>query len=176
VAGGDVDGYEGYRGHAHRVFHYATHLSLSTDPDRADKIAVAAAFHDLEVFHSLDYLAPSIAAAHRYLDATGRGAWKREVALMIAMHHKLTRYRGEAEALVDPFRRADLNEIFLGRPRLGLPRELIRQARAQFPLRSFYSRTIVRAALGWAVRHPRNPAPILRGRAALGESATRAGD
>jgi hypothetical protein len=167
VGAGDPSGYEGYRGHAHRVFHYARFLTTSIDPDRDGKIAAAAAFHDLEVFSSLDYLAPSIAAAKRWLDETGRPGWKTEVGLMIAMHHKLTPYRGEAAELVEAFRKADLNEILLGRPRLGLPRDLIRQARAQFPLKTFFSRTIPRAALRWAARHPLNPAPILRGRAAL---------
>ena len=160
------------RGHAHRVFHYARHLSPSSDPDRDGKIAAAAAFHDLYVFHSLDYLAPSISTADAWLDSTGRESWKREVALMIAMHHKLTPYRGEAEELVEPFRKADLNEILLGRPRLGLPRELIRQARLQFSTGTFFTRTIPRAALGWTLRHPLNPLPILRGRRALGRAGT----
>ena len=150
------------------MFHYTRHLSPSPDPDRDDKIAVAAAFHDLLVFDSLDYLAPSITAADRWLDETGRGGWKRDVGLMIAMHHKLTPYRGEAEELVEPFRRADLNEILLGGPRLGLPRELIREARSQFSTGTFFTRTVPRAALPWIVRHPLNPAPILRGRAAFG--------
>jgi hypothetical protein len=167
VGARDPNGYEGLRGHAQRVFQYARHLSPSSDPYRDDKIAVAAAFHDLLVFDSLDYLAPSITAADRWLDETGRPEWKGEVALMIAMHHKLTRYKGEAEELVEPFRRADLNEILLGRPRLGLPRGLIRQARAQVSTRTFFSRTVPRAALRWAVRHPLNPAPMLRSRRAL---------
>jgi hypothetical protein len=167
IGADDPEGYEGLRGHAHRVYHYARHLSPATDPNRDGKIAVAAAFHDLLVFDSLDYLVPSIEAADRWLDTTGRGDWKRDVALICAMHHKLTPYRGEAEELVEPFRRADLNEILLGRPRLGLPRELIRQARAQFSTHTFFSRTVPRAALRWAMRHPLNPAPMLRARSAL---------
>jgi hypothetical protein len=171
IGADDPDGYEGLRGHAHRVYHYARALSESTDPDRDDKIAVAAAFHDLEVFRSLDYLGPSIADADRWLDETGRGAWKRDVALMIALHHKVGAYRGEAEELVEPFRRADWNEVLQGRPRLGISRDLIREARAQFSTRTFFSRTIPRQALRWSLRHPLNPAPSFRGRAALEETA-----
>jgi hypothetical protein len=167
IGADDPDGYEGLRGHAHRVYHYARHLSSSTDPDRDAKIAVAAAFHDLEVFRTLDYLGPCIADAERWLDESGHREWKRDVALMIAMHHKVGAYRGEAEGLVEPFRRADWNEVLQGHPSFGLPRELIRQARAQFSTRTFFSRTIPRQALRWTLRHPLNPAPSFRGRAAL---------
>jgi hypothetical protein len=171
VGADDPDGYEGLRGHAHRVFHYARHLSPSSDPDRDAKIAVAAAFHDLEVFSSLDYLGPSIADADRWLDEKGHAEWKPGVALMIAMHHRFSTYRGEAEELVEPFRRADWNEVLQGRPRMGIPRELIREARAQFSTRTFFSRTIPRQALRWSLRHPLNPAPSFRGRAALEDAA-----
>jgi hypothetical protein len=167
VGAEDPDGYEGLRGHAHRVYHYARHLSAADDPDRDGKIAVAAAFHDLEVFRSLDYLGPSIADAERWLDEAGHREWKRDVALMIAMHHKFGAYRGEAEALVEPFRRADWNEVLQGRPSFGVPRDLIRQARGQFSTRTFFSRTIPRQALRWTLRHPLNPAPSFRGQAAL---------
>jgi hypothetical protein len=119
------------------------------------------------VFRSLDYLGPSIADANRWLDETGRGEWKREVGLMIAMHHKFSAYGGEAEELVEPFRRADWNEVLQGRGRLGLPRDLIRAARSQFDTRTFFSRTIPRQVLRWSLRHPLNPAPSFRVRPAL---------
>lgn len=58
-ANGDDAGYDGYRGHVYRVLNLARALTPDT-PDRDDKLAVAAAFHDLDAFSSLDYLAPSI--------------------------------------------------------------------------------------------------------------------
>jgi len=58
---GDETGWNGYRGHVYRVLNLARALAPES-PDRDDKLAIAAAFHDLEAFTSLDYLAPSIRA------------------------------------------------------------------------------------------------------------------
>lgn len=53
---GDETGWNGYRGHVYRVLNLARALAPE-GPDRDDKLAIAAAFHDLEAFTSLDYLA-----------------------------------------------------------------------------------------------------------------------
>ena len=44
-------------------------------PDRDDKLAIAAAFHDIAAFDTLDYLVPSIEAQDAWLQQTGRQAW-----------------------------------------------------------------------------------------------------
>jgi hypothetical protein len=80
VAHGDDKGFEGYRNHAHRVQNFARAISSPTAEDE-EKLAIAAAFHDLYVFDGLDYLEPSIEDAARYLRETGREAWERQVAL-----------------------------------------------------------------------------------------------
>jgi hypothetical protein len=105
--------FEGYRNHAHRIHNFVRAIS-SLSADDQEKVAIAAAFHDLCVFDGLDYLERSIEAAARYLRDTGREAWDREVALTIAFHHRVRRYRGEAVHLVEPFRRADWNEFSIG--------------------------------------------------------------
>jgi hypothetical protein len=69
-ARGDAAAFEGYRNHAHRVHNFTRSIS-SWSPEDEEKLAIAAAFHDLCVFDGLDYLEPSIEEAARYLRETG---------------------------------------------------------------------------------------------------------
>jgi hypothetical protein len=158
VCGGDLAGYRGYRGHVYRMLNFCQALSPQGE-EGVDKFAVAAAFHDLHVFESFDYLGPSVASAARYLHGCGKGQWLPEVAAMIASHHKLTGYGGEFAALVEPFRRADWIEMSFGLFRFGLPRDFVREVRRSFPIRDFYPRAVVRSASRWLIRHPLHPAP-----------------
>jgi hypothetical protein len=165
-ARGQDAAFEGYRNHAHRVLNFARAIA-SFSPEDEDKIAIAAAFHDLCAFDGLDYLEPSIEEAARYLRETGREAWDREVALTIAFHHRVRPYRGEAAVLVEPFRRADWNDFTMGIVRAGIPREVRKAADAEFPVRDFVPKAVTKVALGWLPRHPLRPAPPFRGAAAL---------
>ena len=168
-ARGDAAGFEGYRNHAHRVHNFARSIaSLSADDE--DKLAIAAAFHDLCAFDGLDYIEPSIEEAGRYLRQTGRAAWDREVALMIAFHHRVRPYRGAHQRLVEPFRRADWNDFTMGLVKGGIPGDVRRAAEVELPVRAFIPKAIVRLTLGWLPRHPLRPAPIFRGGAALRRS------
>ena len=166
VAHGQDAAFEGYRNHAHRILNYVRALS---SPSRQDeqKIAIAAAFHDLLAFDGLDYLEPSIEEAGRYLRETGREAWDREIAHVIAFHHRVRPYRGEFATLVEPFRRADWNDFSLGLVRGGIPRELRKAADAEFPVKDFVPKAVAKVALSWLPRHPLRPAPPFRGGAAL---------
>ena len=166
VGRGQDAAFEGYRNHAHRIHNFVRAISSPSEEDE-DKIAIAAAFHDLYAFDGLDYLERSIEAAAQYLREMGREAWDREVALMIAFHHRVRPYRGEAAQLVDPFRRADWNDFTFGLVRGGIPRELRRAADAEFPVGDFIPKAVVKMAVGWLPRHPLRPAPPFRGGAAL---------
>ena len=166
VARGQTAAFEGYRNHAHRVYNFACSLS-PPGGEASDKLAIAAAFHDLYAFDGLDYLEPSIEDAGRYLRGTGREAWDRDVALTIAFHHRVRPYRGEAAELVEPFRRADWNDFTMGLVRGGIPRELRRAADAEFPVGDFVPKAVTQLALSWVPRHPLRPAPVFRGGAAL---------
>jgi hypothetical protein len=182
VCGGDLSGYQGYRGHVYRMLNFCRVLFPQDESDLdkfavwpcrsiptaapgpqeeevLNKFAVAAAFHDLHVFESFDYLAPSAASAAKYLHARGKGHWLPEVAAMIASHHKLTAYRGEFAELVEPFRQADWIEMTFGVLRFLLPLEFVRAVRRTFPIRSFYPGAVLRSASRWLIRHPLNPAP-----------------
>ena len=165
-ARGQHAAFEGYRNHAHRIQNFVRAIA-SLSPEDEEKIAVAAAFHDLCAFDGLDYLEPSIEEAARYLRETGREAWDREVALTIAFHHRVRTYRGESAHLVEPFRRADWNDFTMGLVRGGVPRELRKACDAEFPVTDFVPKAVTKLAIGWLPRHPLRPAPPFRGGAAL---------
>jgi len=165
-ARGETAAFEGYRNHAHRIYNFARSIA-SFSPEDDQKLAIAAAFHDLCVFDGLDYLEPSIEEAARYLRETGREDWDREVALMIAFHHRIRPYRGAHVRLVEPFRRADWNDFTTGIVRSGIPRDIRKAAEAELPVGDFVPKALLRLTLGWLPRHPLRPAPVFKGGAAL---------
>ena len=149
----------------YRVYHYTRHLIAKGggDPEKDDSaIAVAAAFHDLSFAtdQMLDYLPPSIESAAEHLDALGLSELAPAVSRMIGFHHKLTPYRHEDADLVEPFRRADLVDLFAV-PGMGVPFALRREAQSSYPIcgfRGFVCRTLLLGAL----KQPWRPLPMLR--------------
>lgn len=151
-----------YRGHVYRVLNFCRSLA-GAGPDHDDKIAYAAVFHDLGIWsdHTVDYLPPSSQRLRARLQQAGRDAWSGELARMVDLHHKLTPYRGEHAALVEPFRRADLVDLSFGLVGFGLPRAFVREVQAAWPAAGFHAR-VVRLVGGWALTHPLRPLPMLR--------------
>jgi hypothetical protein len=168
-AHGDRAGYSGYRGHVYRVLNFARGLAADLD-DRDDKLAIAAAFHDLEAFSDLDYLATSIRAQDAWLTQTGRQAWSSELAVVIAEHHRLTPYRGGHARLAEAFRRADLVDVSQGLIRCGLPRTYVSTVRAAFGVGSFFTRVVPLAIVRNLRHHPVDPMPHMRAHRALAQS------
>lgn len=171
-AGGDERGWAGYRGHVYRVLNLARVLV----PDRDDKLAIAAAFHDIDAFSTLNYLGPSIRTMDAWLQRTGRGAWAEELAVVVAQHHRLAPYKGRHAALAEAFRRADLNDLSQGLIRSRLPREHVRAVREAIDVGVFFTRTVPAAIVRHVIRHPLDPVPILRARRALAETGHRDAD
>lgn len=171
-AGGDEMGFLGYRGHVYRVFNLAR-VFVDESDDRDDKLAIAAAFHDIEAFAGLDYLAPSIRAQDTWLERTGRSAWSDELAVVVAQHHRFTPYRGPHARLAEPMRRADLADVSQGLVRSGIPRDHVRAVRAAIDVGPFFTRIVPRAALRNLVRRPHDPLPHMRARRALHQSGHR---
>jgi hypothetical protein len=151
-----------YRGHVYRVFNVGRALAPSA-ADRDDKIAYAAAFHDLGIWsdRTVDYLPPSSQRLRERLQRDGRATWSRELSDMVDLHHKLTPYRGPSGELVEAFRRADLVDLSLGLVRFGLPRAWLGELAGAFPAAGFHAR-IAQLVGGWALRHPLRPFPMLR--------------
>jgi hypothetical protein len=147
-AHGDDAGYDAYKAHVYRVVNFARALTPD-EPGRDDKLAISAAFHDLAVFDTLDYLAPSIAAQDAWLRETGRQTWSDELALVIAQHHRLTRYASTRPhaSLVEAVRKADLVDVSQGLIRFGIPRSYVMEVRAAFDATVFFRRVIPQGAL-----------------------------
>jgi hypothetical protein len=165
-AGGDDVGFDAYKAHAYRIVNFARALAPG-DPEDDDKLAIAAAFHDLAAFDTLDYLVPSIEAQDAWLRQVGRTQWSDELALVVAEHHRLSGYgptRPHAP-LVEAFRRADLVDVSQGLIRFGLPRTYVDDVRAAFDASVFFKRVIPTGTLR-AIRRLQNPG-FLRPRNAL---------
>ena len=156
--GGD---FTAYRNHCYRV----ANLCAALQPDEAamEKIALAAAFHDLGIWtaQTFDYLAPSVDLACRHLGCNGHAGWESQVADMIREHHRIRPFRGAGAELVEPFRRADLIDVSRGIFRFGLPRAQVREIFARWPNAGFHKR-LVQLTLREIRRHPLRPIPVLR--------------
>jgi hypothetical protein len=153
------EAYRGYSNHCRRVFNYC----LVWLPAEREKIALAAAFHDLGIWSevSFDYLAASRRLAREHLLAGGHSDWLAEVEAMIENHHKLTPYRNQPSGLVEAFRRADWIDVSLGTLTMGLPRAFVAEVRAAIPNAGFHAEL-----LRWfghrLRRHPWSPLPMMR--------------
>jgi hypothetical protein len=145
--------FEAYRNHASRVFLRCRRILGEPDATSLEKIAIAAAFHDLAIWteRTWDYLQPSCLLARRYLAQTGRGDWAGEIEAMIAWHHKITPCRGFGP-LAEAFRRADWRDVLL----MPLPEPHPALPNAGFHLR------LAELTWNWWKRHPLDPLPMLK--------------
>ncbi|WP_078354016.1 hypothetical protein [Mycobacteroides chelonae] len=162
---GDEIGWQGYSNHAQRVYIFAHHLA-APQPDAEEKIAIAAAFHDIAVFRTLNYLVQNNQALKVWLDNHGKPEWYREIALAMSMHHRIRPYRGESAWLVEAIRRADWVECTAGRLHPGIPLDLVRRAQRELPTKQFATRSGLRI-IAHALTHPLDPIPFTRSRRAI---------
>lgn len=159
VIGGD---FVGYRNHAYRVANLC--FAWSPDqPDRLEKIAIAAAFHDIGIWTAgtFDYLQPSIRVATAYLAESAHTGWTAEISAMILEHHKLSPYRHASHSLVEPFRRADWADVTMGVTAFGSSRALMRQLFSAWPSAGFHKR-LVQLSFQRLRSHPLSPLPMMR--------------
>ena len=152
----------GYRNHVYRVVNLCLTVTGGSRED-LDKIAIAAAFHDLGIWtdRTFDYLAPSATLAREYLAANSRADWISEIDAMIANHHKITRARAHPERLVEGFRRADWIDVSRGFRRFGVARPVIGPLFATWPSAGFHWRLVELIAARFR-RHPLSPLPMVR--------------
>lgn len=156
------DDYLGYRNHCTRMLQFCFALAELGEEDRR-KCIIASAFHDIGIWvaNTVDYIPPSLAPAVEYLTQQGLDDWRPEVILMITEHHKVRAYTDERYPLVEPFRKADLVDFSLGMIRFGLPRAFVKEVQDRFPNAGFHFGLVKRAS-AWFVRHPFNPAPMMK--------------
>jgi hypothetical protein len=157
--GGD---FEGYRNHAYRVANLCVSRS-SGSTEEIEKIAIAAAFHDLGIWTdgTFDYLTPSVNLARAYLSDLGRPEWIPEMTEIILGHHKVSRHHGRDAWLVEPFRRADWMDVSMGVITLGLSRRLHDATLLLWPRAGFHKR-LVQLTLRRVWTHPWSPLPMVR--------------
>jgi len=160
---GDLGGdFAAYRNHTYRVVNFCVALSADSTV-HLDKIALAAAFHDLGIWtdHTFDYIPPAIRLARAHLSGSGQSqsAWTSDITEMIFQHHKLLPYRGDS--LVEQFRCADLVDVSKGLIRSGLSREFVNNVLATWPNAGFHRR-LVMLELQRLRTHPWSPLPMIR--------------
>ena len=157
--GGD---FVGYRNHAYRVANLCIALA-PPGPDRIEKIAVAAAFHDLGIWthRTFDYLRPSVRLARTYLVESGRPEWIAEVERAILEHHKLSAAQADPGWLVEPFRKADWIDVSFGAVRFGLSIRIVSRIRSTWPSAGFHRR-LLQLAIKRVWTNPLAPLPMMR--------------
>jgi len=158
--------YLGYRNHVYRMLHCSFELlgrNEREDDQARQKLIIAAAFHDIGIWidKTIDYIPPSLPPAISYLKENGLSDWTEEITLMITEHHKLTKVIDQRYPLVELFRRADLIDFSLGLIRFGIERPALKTLNKTFPNAGFH-KGLVHKASKWFVKHPLNPAPMMK--------------
>lgn len=154
--------YTGYKNHVCRMVTFCMALHPCSEEER-EKIIIAGSFHDIGIWtaHTLDYIPPSLPPAMDYLQSRNLGHWSKEIGLMISEHHKLRAYPDLQYPLVEVFRRGDLVDFSLGFFKFGLSRSYIDEVKARYPNAGFH-KNLVRLATRWLIKHPLNPAPMMK--------------
>jgi hypothetical protein len=156
-------GYWGYRAHCYRMVNWARFV---TEPEefRDEKLAIMTVLHDLPFFLTgdLDYLGKACDLATDYVASIGRENWTEEMHLMINNHHKVRSYTGKYPALVEACRKADWIDVSFTKLRYGIPRHLVVEVRATFPMNEAYKAVAMPNIAKYAVRHLSRPLPMMR--------------
>jgi hypothetical protein len=132
-------GYWGYRAHCYRMVNWARFVT-DPEPFRDEKLAIMTVLHDLPFFLTgdLDYLGKACDLATDCLKEIGQEGWTEEMHLMINNHHKVRSYTGKYPALVEACRKADWIDVSFTKLRYGIPRSLVVEVRATFPMNEAY--------------------------------------
>lgn len=151
-----------YRNHVYRVLNFALALN-PVQGEAQEQLVVAAVFHDLGIWSdgTFDYLEPSVARAQTWLEENDHSDWGPIVAIIIREHHKIRRYQGAHGDVVESLRRADLTDLSLGLIRWGLPRDVVRRVRKQFPNTGFHL-CLLKLAVKQLLRKPWRPMPMMK--------------
>jgi hypothetical protein len=158
VIGKDI---QRYKNHVYRV--YLNCLIIDPQTENEPKYAIAAAFHDIGIWtdHTFDYLAPSAKHAEEYLAKINKIDWLEEISSMIYWHHKVSRYKGKDEVLVENFRRADWIDVSLGLKTFGFDKSTIRKNRKALPNLGFHW-FLVKQSFRQFMKDPLRPLPMFK--------------
>lgn len=140
------DDYFGYRNHVYRTVTYAMHF-LDGDEDAEPSVETAMVYHDIGLWtdKELAYLEPSEDAVVADNEKNGWGIDPELLRGIIHWHHKITRYRGPYERIIEACRKADWIDASMGWIRKGMSRKNIAAVEAAFPNEGFH-KTLLRLA------------------------------
>ena len=151
-----------YKNHVYCVLNFCFMFSEPSS-EEADKLAIAAAFHDLGMWpgDQIDYLDPSIELARDYLRRTKRDGWIEEISLMIEFHHRFRKCPKEFPLLVEILRKGDWVDATKGLRRFGLPKAEVRRVQDEIENLGFHS-NLIRIAKNEFWKRPFNPLPMMK--------------
>jgi hypothetical protein len=131
--------YSGYRNHVYRAITYAMHF-LNNAPEHEQLVETAFVYHDIGLWtdQELAYLEPSEAAALNDNERYGWGLDPNALRGAIHWHHKVFRYQGPHEGVIEACRKADWIDASQGWIRKGIPRAHIARVESTFPNCGFH--------------------------------------
>jgi hypothetical protein len=155
--------FEPYRNHVYRVLHFCFAFHEHPSDTEMEKLIIAGCFHDLGMWPGevVDYLAPSIDLAKRYLIQSGKEQWSPEIELMINLHHRFRTLSNGQFPLVEIFRKGDWVDASMGMRRFGLAKQIIKDVQDAFPNLGFHN-NLLRLATKELFIYRRNPLPMMR--------------
>jgi len=153
--------YDKYKNHVYRVFFNC--LLIDCGKNNEEKYAIAAVFHDIGIWtnHTFDYLNPSIEQAKIYLTERNNAGWLDEISLMIYWHHKMSKYQGTHEEIVETFRKADWIDVSLALLTFKFDKQKINENRRRFPSSGFHM-FLIKKTIKNLFKHPLNPLPMFK--------------
>jgi len=150
-----------YKNHVYRVF--LNCLLIDSEKNNEEKYAIASVFHDIGIWtdHTFHYLHPSIEQAKIYLTETNKTGWIDEISMMIYWHHKMSKYQGPHEVIVENFRKADWIDVSLSLLTFKVDKKKINENRRRFPNSGFHM-FLIKETIKNLFKHPLNPLPIFK--------------
>lgn len=138
--------YPAYRNHVYRTITYAMHF-LGYQAEHEQLVETAFVYHDIGLWtdHELAYLEPSEELAIADNEKHGWGLDPDALRGAIHWHHKIFRYRGPHQEVIEACRKADWIDASKGLLRKGLPRSEVRRVEEAFPNLGFHN-ALVRLA------------------------------
>jgi len=142
--------FETYRNHVYRVFELCK--KLDDNQENIEKYAITSVFHDLGIWSdkTFDYLEPSIVKAKNYLIANGKEQLIDEISLMIDMHHKRSKYKGN-----------DWIDVTKGRMTFNINKDEIKKLNKTYPILGFH-KFLLAQTLKQFLKSPLNPLPMFK--------------
>lgn len=133
------DDLPGYRNHIYRAVTYAMHFLDHSDAHE-QLVETAFVYHDIGLWshRELAYLEPSEELAVADNQKHGWGLNAEALRGAIHWHHKIFRYKGPHQVVIEACRKADWIDATKGMLKKGISRKAISQVQTSFPNLGFH--------------------------------------